>query len=123
MTNVMNRSESSSSVFKWRRPASDVWTPTSVWDRYVASATTGEFALTRDVENARGDVFRRTYFHGGIDWRAVRFCVQHEHERLGGNSSWCEGIAFDTRGNAQALASTTQGALSLVASSSARARG
>ena len=123
VTNVMNRFESSSSVVKWRRPASDVWTPESVWDRYVASATTGEFALTRDVENARGDVFRRTYFHGGIDWRAVRFCVQHTHERLGGNSSWCEGIAFDTRGNTRALESTTQGALSLVASSSARARG
>ena len=77
----------------------------------------------RNVENARGDVFRRTYFHGGIDWRAVRFCVQHEHEVLGGNSSWCEGIAFGVRGNARPLASTRQGALSLVASSSARARG
>ena len=53
----------------------------------MASATTDEFALTRDVENARGDVFRRTYFHGGIDWRTVRFCVAHGHERLGGVSS------------------------------------
>ena len=53
----------------------------------MASATTDEFALTRDVENARGDVFRRTYFHGGKDWRTVRFCVAHGHERLGGVSS------------------------------------
>lgn len=128
VTNVLNRFESSSSDprtnARWRRPASDAWTPGSVWDRYVASATTGEFALTRDVENARGDVFRRTYFHGGIDWRAVRFCVQHEHEVFGGNSSWCEGIEnVGVRGNSRPLASTRQGALSLVASSSARARG
>ena len=129
LTNVLNVSQ----TFHKRRPASDAWTPASVWERYVASATTGEFALTRDVENARGDVFRRTYFHGGIDWRTVRFCVRgtHEHERHSswwgnsGNASWCEGLGFGTRGNARDAGGveTRRGALSLVASSSARARG
>jgi hypothetical protein len=111
---------------RWRRLASDAWTPESVWDRYVASATTGEFALTRDVSNARGDVFRRTYFHGGIDWRTVRFCVEASDDSSG---SWCEGIAEAKAGSRGGARSTyrlasfeREGALSLVASSSARAR-
>ena len=109
---------------RWRRPASDAWTPASVWDRYVASATAGEFALTRDVENVRGDVFRRTYFHGGIDWRRARFCVERESQEVG--ASWCEGISSDddvSLGGAPRGKATREGALSLVASSSARASG
>jgi len=95
----------------------------------VASATTDEFALTRDVENARGDVFRRTYFHGGIDWRTVRFCVERNASD-DSSGSWCEGIAetkTGSRGGARLFSTRLasferEGALSLVASSSARAR-
>ena len=28
------------------------------------------------METAQGDVLRRTYFHGGVDFRRVPFCVQ-----------------------------------------------
>ena len=31
----------------------------------AASATEGEFRVTRDVETRDGDILRRTYFHGG----------------------------------------------------------
>ena len=65
----------------WRRKdASDGWTPGKVFESYAESATRGEFHLTRDVSTEGGDVLRRTYFHGGIDWRAVPVCVRR---RLG----------------------------------------
>ena len=61
----------------WRRKdASDGWTPGKVFESYAESATRGEFHLTRDVSTEGGDVLRRTYFHGGIDWRAVPVCVR-----------------------------------------------
>jgi hypothetical protein len=47
-----------------------------VFESYAESATRGEFHLTRDVSTEGGDVLRRTYFHGGIDWRAVPVCVR-----------------------------------------------
>jgi hypothetical protein len=101
---------------RWRRDASDPWSPGSVWDRYVESATEGEFALTRDAENERGDVFRRTYFHGGVDWRRVRFCVD---DATAGN--WCEGIdASFANMPRKRVSSRGEGALSLVAGSSRR---
>ena len=61
----------------WRRKdASDGWTPGKVFESYAESATRGEFHLTRDVSTEGGDVLRRTYFHGGIDWRALPVCVR-----------------------------------------------
>ena len=59
------------------RSTRDGWSPAKVFELYVESASRGEFHVTRDVENATsGDVLRRTYFHGGIDWRAVPSCVR-----------------------------------------------
>ena len=59
------------------RSASDGWSPSKVFELYVQSASRGEFHVTREVENTTsGDVLRRTYFHGGIDWRAVPSCVR-----------------------------------------------
>ena len=57
---------------RWRRRADDGWTPASVFERYAASATEGEFRVTRDVETRDGDILRRTYFHGGVDFTRVR---------------------------------------------------
>ena len=53
------------------------WTPEAS-STGAASAMEGEFHVVRDVENARGDVLRRTYFHGGVDFRRVSFCARGE---------------------------------------------
>jgi hypothetical protein len=46
--------------------------------------------VTRDVENTTsGDVLRRTYFHGGIDWRAVPSCVRRRAAGTGGFEERC----------------------------------
>ena len=59
------------------RSTRDGWSPAKVFELYAESASRGEFHVTREVENATsGDVLRRTYFHGGIDWRAVPSCVR-----------------------------------------------
>ena len=62
---------------RFARKARDGWSPSKVFELYAESASFGEFRVTRDVENTTsGDVLRRTYFHGGIDWRAVPSCVR-----------------------------------------------
>lgn len=74
---------------RWRRATDDKWTPDTVWDKYVTSAAVGEFSVTRDVTEKSGDVFRRSYFHGGVDWRHVRVC---EVVIEGGvaHTRWCD---------------------------------
>lgn len=74
---------------QWQRDTkSDSWTPQGVWDRYVASARIGEFSVSRNVEHETGDVFRRTYFHGGIDLRRVSFFeIAHDGP---GVPLWCD---------------------------------
>ncbi len=45
------------------------WTKERLFKAYIHSATKGEFLLKREVEE-EGISYLRTYFHGGIDWRA-----------------------------------------------------
>ena len=56
----------------------------------------GEFHVTREVENAHGDVLRRTYFHGGIDFRRVSFCVEEGGAAARG---WCHDGVFGGGGS------------------------
>lgn len=74
---------------RFARSTRDGWSPAKVFELYVESASRGEFHVTREVENATsGDVLRRTYFHGGIDWRAVPSCVRR-WARTGGLEERC----------------------------------
>ena len=61
---------------RWRRDGGDGWKPAHVFDRYSKSAAAGEFFVKREVEGAGGAVLRRTYFHGGVDFRRVHFCAR-----------------------------------------------
>ena len=99
----------------WRRRASDGWTPEDVFDRYAASAMEGEFHVVRDVENARGDVLRRTYFHGGVDFRRVSFCARGESRA----AQWC----FDGGGSGARPGVGETGAVGLLAGSSEEREG
>lgn len=75
---------------RFARKAGDGWSPSKVFELYAESASRGEFHVTRDVENTTsGDVLRRTYFHGGIDWRAVPSCVRRRAAGTGGFEERC----------------------------------
>lgn len=99
----------------WRRRSSDGWTPEDVFDRYAASAMEGEFHVVRDVENARGDVLRRTYFHGGVDFRRVSFCARGESKA----EEWC----FDGGGGGARPRVGETGVVGLLAGSSEEREG
>jgi hypothetical protein len=74
----------------------------------------GEFHVTREVENEAGDVLRRTYFHGGIDFRRVAFCVEDSDEVA---RRWCSNGAGErgwSEGDGEFLAPSAAG---LIASS------
>jgi len=55
----------------WYRPVSNTWMPAVVFDEYAKSMIEGEFHITRESRSVEGDVFYRTYFHGGIDFRKL----------------------------------------------------